>query len=476
MKLYDCIVIGGGIVGTAILDRLARYNAAVLLLEKENDVSAGASRANSGIVHAGYDCEPATQKAKFNVRGNALMWPLADELNVPHKKCGSIVVAKKDGYDGIKKLYDKGIRNGVKVEILNREMTLKIEPNIASDIEWSLYAPEAGIISPYQVVIGLADRAILNGAEIAVEAGVKGITKKDGVFQVSTLKGDYFAKAVINAAGANGAMINDCIGAEHFDTEYRRGDYFVLDKTENKNVSTVIFPLPTAAGKGILVAPTADGNVIYGPTSIKVEKGENSVSLEGLDEIRKNVPLSYARPAFNKVIRVYSGVRTIIGHDFIVKKSDIVDNFYMAVGICSPGLSSAPAIAEYLEEMIVKDFDLKAKDNYIVNMPEKKRLSEMSANEINELIKQDAKWGRIVCRCEKVTEAEVVEAIHSPLPATTVDAVKRRVRAGMGRCQGGFCAPRVIEIISRELDIPFDEVKKGFGDSEIAFNAVKEIE
>lgn len=470
----SAIVIGGGIVGCAVADRLARFDISVTLLERDDDVASYSTRANSGIVHAGYDCEPNTQKARFNVRGNAMMWDLVQELDVPHRKCGSIVAAPAGGEKGLRDLLEKARLNGVRAEILNREQTLAIEPNVADGIVASLYAPEAGVVSPYQLAIALADRSVLNGVKIVTEAEVTALRRENGQYVASTPKGEFVADVIVNCAGPEGARINDEAGAEHFVTEYRRGDYFVLDNTEGKNVSTVIFPLPTEAGKGILVAPTADGNVIYGPTSVPTYDGDTAVTAESLDEIRRSVPLTYARPAFNKCIRVYCGVRTIIGHDFIVKKSDIAPDFYMAAGICSPGLTAAPAIAEYLVGLIAEDYKLASKKDFVTVMPRKKRLNELSEEEINKLVAADRRWGRIVCRCEKVTEAEIVAAVHSPLPASSVDAVKRRVRAGMGRCQGGFCATRVMEIISRELGIPMDEIRKGVGHSEIAVLAVKE--
>jgi len=474
--IYDCIVIGGGVIGTAALDRLARYNLDVLLLEKEDDVASFTTRANSGIVHAGYDCEPDTAKARFNVRGNELIWRDAEELDVPHLKCGSIVVATAEQKNRLEQLKQKAEKNGVEVKILDREQTLAIEPNVADGIQYSLYAPSAGIISPYQLAIAYADRAILNGAKIELSSPVTEIKKVEDGFTVTTTRGEYKSKMVINCAGANGAQINELAGAEHFETVYRRGDYYVLDNSERKNVHTVIFPLPTAAGKGILVAPTADGNVIYGPTAVDTaDQTDTATSRESLDSIRANVPLSYKSAAFNKCIRVYAGLRTLIGHDFVIKQSDVLDDYIMAIGICSPGLSSAPAIAEYIEDMVISKLNPSKKENTVCIMPRHKRLMELGDEELDSLIAKDSAWGRIVCRCEKVTEAEIVEAIHSPLAATTVDAVKRRTRAGMGRCQGGFCGPRVMEIISRELNIPLNEVKKGGGAS-IARYRVKEVE
>ena len=474
--IYDFAVIGGGIIGAAVLDRLSVYDTKAILLEKEDDVASFTTRANSGIVHAGYDCEPDTLKARFNVRGNELIWRDAKQLDVPCVKCASIVVARENQLDKLRALKEKADKNGVTVSILNAEETRKIEPNVADEIAYSLYAPTAGVVSPYQLAIAYADRAVLNGGEIKLNAEATAIRKDGDVFKIFTSLGEIECKCVINCAGAYGAKVNDMAGAEHFETVYRRGDYFVLDNTERKNVHTVIFPLPTDAGKGILVAPTADGNVIYGPTAVDGnDPSDTATSIASLDEIRKNVPLSYKTPAFNKCIRVYGGLRTLIGHDFVIKESDIVSNFIMAIGICSPGLTSAPAIAEYVEQMAADRFSLKKKESFVVEPPRRNKLEKLSADELDSLISKDPAWGRIVCRCEKVTEAEIVEAIHSPLPATTVDAVKRRTRAGMGRCQGGFCGPKVIEIISRELNIPLNEVKKGGGAS-IARFKVKEVE
>lgn len=473
---YDFIVIGGGVIGTAVLDRLAAYSTKALLLEKEDDVATFTTRANSGIVHAGYDCEPNTLKARFNVRGNELMWQDVEDLDVPHLKCGSLVVARYDQLSELEKLAHKALANNVFIRMCDRETTLEIEPNISNEVVYSLYAPSAGIVSPYQLAIAYADRSIKNGAKIRLNAEVTAIKRVADGYKLSTTAGNFTCGCIINCAGAHGADINDLAGAEHFNTAYRRGDYFVLDNTERKNVHTVIFPTPSKAGKGILVAPTADGNVIYGPTAVDTESADDTAtSLASLDEIRKNVPATYKPAAFNKCIRVYGGVRTIIGHDFVVQPSDMLDNYYMAIGICSPGLTSAPAIAEYIEEQLVSKYALQKKEKFIKVMPRHKRLDNLSENELDKLIAKDSAWGRIVCRCEKVTEAEIVKAIHSPLPATTVDAVKRRTRAGMGRCQGGFCGPKVMEIISRELKIPLNEVKKGGGAS-VAQYKVKEVD
>lgn len=463
-------------MGCAVADRLARSRVSVCLLEAGDDVAVGATRANSGIVHAGYDCTPGTLKARFNVRGNAMIWQLAEQLGVPALKCGSLVAAPAGGEEGLAELKRRADLNGVRAEILSREQALAVEPMLADGVVAALYAPDAGVVSPYQLAIALADRAAVNGVEVITEAPVTALGKRDGVFCADTPKGKFEAKVVVNCAGASASRINAMLGAETYEEEFRKGEYYVLDHTERTNVSTVIFPLPTAAGKGILVAPTADGNVIYGPTSRPTVEDDTAVDAEGLEEIRRSVPLTYSRPAFNKCIRVYCGVRTAVGEDFVVQPSEKADGLIVTAGICSPGLTSAPAIAEYVEELVGERLTLLPKEDYNETPPRSPRLEELSEEKLNALIAKDRRWGKIVCRCEKVTEAEIVAAVHSPVPARTVDAVKRRVRAGMGRCQGGFCSTRVMEIISEELGIPMREIRKGAGHSEIAVLAVKEAD
>jgi len=474
MKNYDVVIIGGGVVGTAILKQLSGNKLKVILLEKSDDVAFGASRANSGIVHAGYDCVPNTLKARFNVEGCKMMPKLCEELDVPYKNTASLVVSDKDGLEGLNVLLDRAKKNGVRAELIERPKILEIEPNVSDNIVYALYAPDAGIVSPYKLTIAQADYSILNGGEVALEKEVVAIQKEKDYYIIRTQDGDiYSAKIVINSAGAGCMQINAMLGEYCPKVEYRSGDYFVLDSTEGGNVHTVIFPLPTKAGKGILVAPTADGNVIYGPTSVPVDDGENTaVTLEGLDAVKAGVAKTYKCPNFRKVIRVYSGVRTEVGNDFIIEASKQNVGYIKLLGICSPGLTSAPAIAKYVEELVGGIMPLEKKEK-MIPLPKHKKFTKLSKEELQELINNDNRWGRLICRCEKVTEAEIVGAIHSPLPATTVDAVKRRVRAGMGRCQGGFCSPRVIEILARELNIPITEVRKGGKGSEIAVCPIK---
>ena len=473
--MYDCIVIGGGVVGTAIADALSMRGLKPLLLEKEDDVASGASRANSGIVHAGYDCVPGTLKAKFNVLGNRMFPSLTKDLDVPFVKTGSLVLARAGGEKTLEELLDRAVKNGVDAEIIDRKRIDEIQSGVNPDMVKALYAKDAGIVSPYKLTIAFCDRAILNGAEVRTNQTVVGVSNNDGAFTVRTQNARYECRYLINAAGAGAAGINALLGEENYETVFKKGEYFVLDKTENAKVSAVLFPLPDERGKGILVAPTADGNVIFGPTSVTCDDGDTSCTREGLDLVKEGVSKIFDNADYRAVIREYAGVRASVGEDFIIKESDKISNYFILAGICSPGLTSAPAIGEYVADEIA------AREKRIfsgnpVKILRHERLKNLSADELNEKVKKDPKWGRIICRCETVTEAEIVNAIHSPLPAVTVDAVKRRVRAGMGRCQGGFCAPRVIDILSRELGIPVTEVKKGGEGSEMVKCRVKEAD
>ena len=476
MEKFDVIVIGGGVVGTAVLRSLDAYKAKTLLLEKASDVATGASRANSGIVHAGYDAETGTKKALFNVKGAAMFPSLTAELHVPYQKTGSLVAAREAGLPALQALYERGVANGVKVEVIDRKRILELDPNISPEIAYALYAPEAGVVSPYKLTIAQADHAVINGAEIRLEEKVVSLEKTADGFAVRTEKGEYLASYVINAAGAGASEVNALIGEEAPTETHAVGDYYILDSKEAGVVNTVVFPLPDEKGKGILVAPTADGNVILGPTSRKVPHEvaeENEVTREGLALVREGVGRLIPCVNLRSVIRVYAGTRTAVGSDFIIEESKKVKNYFMLLGICSPGLTSAPAIGEYVAGVAAEALGLIKKEK-MRPLPARFHLTKATEEEIEDKIASDSAYGRIVCRCEKVTEGEILEAIRSPLPAHTVDAVKRRVRAGMGRCQGGFCRPRVMEILSRELNIPLSKIRLGDTGSEIAPYEVKD--
>ena len=459
--MFDCLIIGGGVIGCSILKYLSDYNLNCALLEKGEDVGVGASRANSGIIHAGYDCKPGTLKAKLNVRGNKLYEQSCRELKVDFKKIGSLVVSDEKGLEEIKKLEIQGILNGVNVSVIERKEILKIEPNVASNIKFALYAPDAGIVCPYKYTIALAEHALLNGQKIFTDCLVKGIEKNKETFKVKTDQGDFECKILVNSAGTHCMEINEMAGAEVFPVSFRRGEYFVLDAKERRNIHTVLFPLPDEKGKGILVAPTVDGNVLYGPTSIKsLDMDDTKVTKKGLEQIKESIGKTYKSAHIENAIRAYAGNRCIVGDDFIIKESETVKNFIMLLGICSPGLTAAPAIGESVSENIVKKLNSSKKDrSEIVFRDEKIKASALKRKELKKLIKEDDSWGREICHCEKVTEHEIVDAIHSILPARSFDAVKRRLRTGMGRCQGENCYKGVAEILSRELSIPIEEIK-----------------
>ncbi len=472
--MYDILVVGGGVVGAMIIRELAKYDLKTILLEKEDDVSMGASRANSGIIHAGYDCTPNTNKARFNVEGCAMMYPLAEELGVPHVKTGSLVVTDGEK-DSLNELLEKGKANGVDCCIIDREQILAIEPNVNDNVKYALYAKEAGVISPYKLTIATTDHAIINGVEVKLNSGVTGIKKVGDYYEVSTATATYQAKIVINSAGAYASDVNKMIGEESPVTEHRRGEYYLLDKKERANINTVLFPLPDENGKGILVAPTADGNVIYGPTSTLSDREDTVATKEGLMQIDNQIAKSYKCPNLRNVIRLYSGMRSVVGHDFVIEEGKFNKGYIYLLGICSPALTASPAIGKYVvEELVSKYIALQPKKEFKPYVKPAK-ITKMSEADLNAKIAEDSKYGKIICRCETVSEGEIITAIHSPLGATTVDAVKRRVRAGMGRCQGGFCMPNIIRIIANELNIPVTSVKKGGENSEIAIAKLSEV-
>ncbi|MDR3264322.1 MAG: NAD(P)/FAD-dependent oxidoreductase [Clostridiales bacterium] len=475
--IYDFLVIGGGVIGTAVLYELSHYDVSCALLEKENDVGTACSSRNSGIVHAGYDCKPGTFKARFNVRGSRIFPELCAELGVLYKKTGSMVIGGADSLADIQALHERGKINGVYTEILSRNQIAEREPNVSRDAEYALYAPDAGVVTPYKLVIAYADNAVINGADIFLNAEADRISRDSGVYTVTAADGRvFFAKSLINAAGYAACKINQAANAEEIRQDYALGEYFLLDKRESKNINTVLFPLPDSRGKGILVAPTAEGNVLYGPTSTPVTVPDDyAVTAEGLKNIRDSVGRIYEKANFASVIKTFAGVRTVAGLDFIIEKSKKAENYITIAGICSPGLTAAPAIAEYVGELASEITALGSRKKY-VNYKEEEASGiaavrrQDSVEKINERIRQNPRYGHIVCRCETVSEGEIIKAIHSPLTATTVDAVKRRVRAGMGRCQGGFCTPKVIEILARELNIEESEILKNRKGSKIVID------
>lgn len=477
--VYDVAIIGAGIIGTFIGRELSRYNLKVIILEKDNDVANGTTKANSAIVHAGYDAEAGSNKAKFNVLSNPMFDKLCKELSVPFKRIGSLVVAfDKEDMKVLGKLYANGIALNVPgIEIIDGDRARKMDPSLSKNIIGALHAPTAGIVSPYELTIALAENAVENGVELRLNNEVLDIKKKDDIYKIITNEGEVEAKYVVNAAGVYADKINNMVAPESFKIIPRRGQYYVLDKSSGNIVNKVIFQCPTSMGKGVLIAPTVHGNTLVGPDSEDIENKEvKETTAEGMDYIRQCANRACENLPLNKVITSFAGLRAeATGGDFIIEECKESKGFINVAGIKSPGLASSPAIAEYVVE-IIKGIagDLEEKEDYNPLRREVIIFNELSDEEKAEVIKKDPRYGRVICRCENITEGEIVDAIHRKVGATTVDGVKRRVRPGMGRCQGGFCGPRVMEILARELRKDIKDIVKGNKNSYIITGETKE--
>lgn len=475
--MFDITIIGAGIVGTSAARELSRYDLKVLLLDREIDVANGTTKANSAIIHAGYDALPGTLKAKLNASGNKMFDKMCDELSVPFKRIGSIVVAFSDeDMASVRELYDRGVLNGIpEMEIVGREKLKEIEPNISDNAVGALWAKTAGIISPYELCIAQAENAVQNGVELRLETEVTGIEKLEDKFIIKTNKGEIETKYIVNCAGLFSDRINTMLGGEKFEVVPRKGEYCLFDKSQGGLANHVIFQVPTKMGKGILVTPTVHGNLLIGPDAVDIaDKEDISTTQIGLETVIDGARKSIDKFSMRDVITSFAGLRaTVKGGDFIINSP--AENAVNAAGIDSPGLSSAPAIAEMIVSRLVKmGIDLNEKRNFNPIRPVQKRFAKMTNDERNEAIKNNPLYGRVICRCETVTEGEIVDAIRRPAGARTVDGIKRRLRAGMGRCQGGFCMPRVVEILSRELNIPYGDVLKGSSEGYIVTGKLKE--
>ena len=475
---YDVAVIGAGVVGSLITRELSKYNIKIALLERANDCAMGATKANSAIVHAGFDAVPGTLKAKLNVRGVELMKKVCSELHVPLKNNEALVVAfSDDEIPHLKELLERGVKNGVpELRIVNREELVKLEPNICDTAVGALVAPTSSIVCPYELTIAGVENAVTNGAEFLRNCEVKNIKKVDGDFVLDTTLGDITATYVINAAGVHSGEIAALIGDDSIEIVVRHGDYYLLDKSQGSLVSRTIFQCPTKMGKGVLVSPTVDGNLIVGPSAEDIDDGDDvSTTPVGLDKIYVNAIKSVPAVSLRNAITSFSGNRAHpTSDDFIIGSSKADKNFINAAGIESPGLSSAPAIAEMIDGIINElSGGFEKKENFDPIRPEPVRFRHMTTEERAKLIEKNKAYGRIICRCETITEGEILDAIHAPAGARDVDGVKRRTRAGMGRCQGGFCGSKVVEILARELNVPMNEITKFGGESKIMYHKTK---
>lgn len=475
---YDVAVIGAGVVGSLITRSLSKYNIKVALLERCNDMAMGSTKANSAIVHAGFDAKPGTLKAKLNVRGVELMNKTCEELHVPLKNNGSLVVAfSQEEMQTLEELKKRGEQNGVeRLSVIGRDELKALEPNIGDTAVGALNAPTASIVCPYELTIAAVENAVTNGAEFIRNCEVKAIEQKEDGFVLSTTLGNIEAKYVINAAGVHSGEIAELIGDDSVKIIPRHGDYYLLDKSQGTLVSHTIFQCPSKMGKGVLVSPTVDGNLIVGPSATDIEDGDDvATTADGLASIYEASVKSVPAVNIRNAITSFSGNRAHpVSDDFVIGSSSKNKNFVNVAGIESPGLSSAPAIAETVEGIML---DLmggaEKKTDFNPVRPEPVRFRHLNAEQRAELVKKNKAYGRIICRCETITEGEIIDAIKAPAGARDVDGVKRRTRAGMGRCQGGFCGSKVVEILARELGTDMNEITKFGGESKIMFEKTK---
>lgn len=479
--MYDIAIIGAGVVGALAARELSRYDLRIVLVDRLNDAGAGATRANSAIVHAGFDAMPGSLKAKYNVAGAATMPALCEQLHVPYQNTGSVVLAFDDAdRKMLDELKARGEQNGVPgLEILEGEALFAREPNANPDCTGALWAPTAGIVCPYELAIAAAECAAGNGVEFLREFAVKEINFTDEHFALHAADGRKIcAETVINAAGVHVDDIARMIGDDSFNITPVKGEYLLLDKTQQGVVNTVVFQCPSPKGKGILVSPTVHGNVLVGPNAQEIDDRLSlTTTAAALQEVQLAAKRSLPDYQIRDTITSFAGLRARCDrHDFVIEPSSIHPRFIHAGGIESPGLSAAPAIAKELAKLAVGTIapDRPCKKNDWNPGREKPiRVHELTTDEYAALVKEQPAYGRIICRCETISEGEILHAIHSPAGARDVDGIKRRTRSGMGRCQGGFCGTKLLEIIAQELGIPMEEVTKSGGNSQVLLGRTK---
>ncbi len=477
--IYDVIIIGGGVTGCSIARTLSKYNLNICLLEKEAEIAVGTTKANSGVIHAGYASPRDYIKRHLCIEGNKMYTQAAEELNFPFKRIGSFVVALEDNQ--IKQLEEerkKGTEDGVPglEVILDKKKIKQMEPNLTDEVVGVLHAPSAGLASPYELTFALAENAVMNGAKFFRNHEVVKIKHQDYIFTVRTFAGEFQGRNLINASGLYAARISRMLGLDYFSIMPRKGEYILFDRNAIQ-LNKILFPIPTKVSKGILVCPTLHGNTFIGPNAQNITDRENiSTTTAGLKEIleggMKLVPNIPARSS----IRNFAGLRAVPDtYDFIIDNTDVY-GFINVAGILSPGLTATFAIAEKVVEFLeLLGVELKVKEDYNPIRPKPERFKDFTKEELDIKIKEDPAWGRIICRCETIPEKEIINAIHAPVGANTVDGVKFRCRPGMGRCQGGFCRPRVIEILSRELNKKYEEITKSGEDTNILMGKTKDF-
>lgn len=464
---YDVLIVGAGITGVSIAYELSHYNLKVLVVEKENDVADATTKANSGIIHGGYDPVSNTLMAKYNVTGNEMIRKIVKDLNVHFKRIGSLVAGTKENdKKTIDKLYSRGLKNQVTgLEIIDsKEKLHQLEPNLNEELDYALLCKSAGIISPWELALALAYTSKTNGVDFLFDAEVKDIQRENNIYKVKVKDEIYESDFIINCAGLYADKIYKLALKDKEDLSFKitpvKGEYYLLDKDQGKLVNHVIFQVPSTRGKGVLVTPTVHGNLLVGPDALKIDnKDDTSSTKDGLDYIKKTALYSVKTINFASNIRNFTGVRaTIEGYDdFYIRESEILPHFINFAGIKSPGLTSAIAFGKVCKRLLNEKIKMTEKKNYHL-YPLPTYFKDLPEEEKIKLLKKDPDYGQVICRCETITLAEIKNALKAPIPARTIDAIKRRTNAGMGRCQGGFCSPKVFELLKEELNLKYDEV------------------
>lgn len=476
--MYDVIIIGAGISGCACARELSRYKLSICVLEKEEDVCCGTTKANSAIVHAGFDAACGTLMAKLNVKGNQDMEELSKELDFSFKRNGSLVVClHEEEMPDLEALYQRGIQNGVKgLRMIDKAELVKLEPHISDDAVAALYAPTSGIVCPFGMNIAYAENAAANGVQFQFETEVAGIRRQDGNWIVKTNQGEFEGRFVVNAAGVYADTIHNMVSTKKLHITPRRGDYCLLDRSVEGFVTHTIFQLPGKYGKGVLVTPTIHGNTLVGPTAVDIEDREGTnTTQEGLEELLEKAGRTVKGLPIRQVITSFAGLRAHEdGHEFVIGEVEGAEGFIDCAGIESPGLTSAPAIGTMVAGIVKELAHAEENRDFIGTRKGMLDPKTLSMEERTALIKAKPAYGNIVCRCEMVSEGEVIDAINRPLGAKSLDGVKRRTRAGMGRCQAGFCSPRTIEILARERGVHPSEITKSGKESKIIVGVNKD--
>ncbi|MCG8483519.1 MAG: NAD(P)/FAD-dependent oxidoreductase [Clostridia bacterium] len=493
--MYDVIVIGAGVVGGFVARQLLHTKLKVALLEKNNDVCCEVTKANTAIVHPGYSAKTNTIKGKMTIDANENFQQICSELQVQFKRIGSLMIATGEkGIEKIQKKYTIGTQNGVKgLRLLNREETFALEPNVNPEVIMSLHAPSTGVVNPWEYGIAAVENAVDNGAELYLNTKVEGIDKEKDVFVIQTNTGKFKAKYVINCAGLYSDEVNEMVAHPFFKIVPRRGEYYILDTEAGNLVEHIIFQTREDDTKGVIIAPTVEGNILVGPTAEDIdEKNNSSTSLGKLDLIKRVASKSVTNVPFHLVIRSFAGIRprpnwikknAVTGEiefyednvkDFIIGEAKECNNFFNVAGIKSPGLTCAHEIGKYVAKLVVSKMEKPLEnENFNPNRKKKIRFNELDMGEQKRLIQQDRTYGNMVCRCKKITEAEIVDAIKRNAGARTVDGVKRRAGTSLGRCQGSFCTEEIIEILARELKKPIHQIEKDKSGSFIVTDSVK---